>query len=116
MTIILTVIQLILRAIFLLPPPTALFLMYFWAEIIYKISLLTPLQSIVASNISLFFPEADGKLLARKLLRNFSYSIFELLCFPFFDESHLQIMVKCQNLENVDWALAERKGAIIASM
>lgn len=116
MIILLKLLQWKFKLIFLLPPAAAIRLMRLAAEITYQIARRTPIKKIVARNIEMIFPDADANPLADKLLRNVSYSIFEVLCVPFFKESHFKLVCKINGLENLDLALSKRKGAVIASM
>ena len=116
MIILIIFLQRIFNFIFKLPPPAAVYLMRFAAESAYQIARLTKVKKIAAKNIALFFPRSDTGLLADKLLRNVGYSIFEILCTPFFEEAHLKRICKINGLENLDLALAKRRGAIMISM
>jgi len=109
-------IQWIFSFIFKLPPIASIYLMRFAGEMTYRIALLTRLKKHVAGNLRLLFPEKPADELADRLLHNVAYSIFELLCVQFFTPSHFKRIVKIEGLEKLDLALAERKGAIFATM
>lgn len=112
----LVLLQLIFRFIFILPPAIAVYLMRFAGEITYQIARRTPIKQITAGNIKALFPEAGAARLADKLLRNIGYSIFEVLCTPFFTEAHLARISRLIGVENLDLALTKRKGAILVIM
>jgi len=116
MIIILNILRFFFFLLFLLPAEAALFLMYTSADLVYKIVSFTSLKKKIAGNISLFFPQAQADQLAGKLLRNVCYGIFEIICFPFFREKHIKRIVLCQNLENLDRGVAQRKGVILLAM
>lgn len=110
--IFLKIIQLFLRIIFLLPDPVPLFLMQSFANIFNQIINFIPLKKEIEKNLKFFFPQAS----ANQLLQNFSYSAFEFLSAPFFKMKHLETICQISGLENLDLALAERKGAILLTM
>lgn len=116
MLILLKTLQFIFSLIFLLPPAIAIRLMHFASEITYQIARLTKIKKVVSRNLSHFFPGADTKSLADKLLKNTSYSAFEVLCLPFFKEVHLKTLCKINGQENLDLALSRRKGVLILLM
>jgi KDO2-lipid IV(A) lauroyltransferase len=102
--------------IFLLPPGLALSLMRLSSEIVYQLAKRTPIKKTVARNLNTLFPDVPADKLADKLLRNVSYSIFEILCTPYFKEAHIKVLGKVVGLSNLDLALARRKGALIILM
>lgn len=116
MIILLKSLQGIFKIIFLLPPAAALNIMYFCGEIIFHIARLTRIKRAVSHNFGLFFPQADTSLLADKILRNTAYSIVEVLCTPFFSKTHFDLICKLSGTENIDLALAKRKGAFLITM
>ncbi|MBI5078682.1 lysophospholipid acyltransferase family protein [Candidatus Saganbacteria bacterium] len=116
MSILLQFLQWIFGLIFRLPPAAALFIMRLAGEITYRAVRLSRIKKTVAGNIGLLFPQADALTLADKLLKNVSYAVFELLCVPFLKKSHLKIICRPIGLENIDLALAGRKGIIILMM
>lgn len=116
MIILLRSLQLIFSLIFRLPAPIAVYLMRFAGETTYRIARLTPIKGIAARNVNRLFPDADGRKVADKLLRNIAYSIFEVLCTPFFNETHINLICKVNGRENIDLSLAKRKGAVILTM
>jgi len=114
--ILLKLLRLKLRLIFLLPAPMAIYLMRFAAEAVYQVVRLTPIKKTVARNFEMFFPGTSGRPKADFLLRNISYSIFELLCLPYFREEHFNRVIKVEGLENIDLALAKRNGGLFLTM
>jgi len=116
MIILLNFLQSLFGLIFFLPTAAAIYFMHFSAEITFRIACLTPIRKITARNINLLFPKVDGLLLADKLLKNVSYSIFEVLCTPFFKETHLNMIGRVDGSENLDLALAKKKGALLLIM
>lgn len=102
--------------VFWLPAPAALYLMNLAGELTYQIARLTPIKRTTARNFKMVFPAADADLLADKLLRNAGHAVFEIICAPYFRKSHLDRITRISGLENLDVALAKRKGAICLSM
>jgi KDO2-lipid IV(A) lauroyltransferase len=101
---------------FLLPPGAAVAVMRLASQLVFQIARRTPIKKIVANNLVVFFPESDCKHLADLALRNTALLIFEILCTPFFKKVHLNLIVEVVGGENLDLALAERKGALIVTM
>ena len=116
MIYLLTFLRLLMRPVFWLPAPAAIYIMRLAGEATYRIASLTPFKKTVAGNYKLVFPEADADELADKLLRNTGHSIFEIICSPYLKKSHLDRLVKIEGLGNLDLALAGRKGVICLSM
>lgn len=116
MIILLKLLQFIFGIIFRLPAPHALRLMRLAGEITYRIARLTPAKKMVIKNMQAILPGRDFGPPADQLLRNVAYSVFEMLCVPFFQETHFNSVCKINGLENVDLALSRRKGAVIVSM
>jgi len=116
MIIFIRFLQWIFGFIFRLPPSAAIYLMQFAGEATYQIARLTKIKKTAARDLKLLFPKANTDLLADKLLKNISYSIFEILCTPFFEQTHLEKICGIKGLENLDLALSKRKGALILSM
>lgn len=104
------------RLIFFLPVPAALYFMHLASEITYYLARLTPIRKKVIYYFQLVFPSANHSDLADKLLKNVAYAIFEIICAPFFKQRHLDRIIKVVGLENLDLALAQRKGAICLSL
>jgi KDO2-lipid IV(A) lauroyltransferase len=101
---------------YLLPPAAALFFMRLGSRVIYEVARRSPLKRIVEKNLLSLFPGSDAKALSDKLLQNVSLSIFEVLCTPFFNSSHVEHICEVTGTENLDLALAERKGALLLIM
>ena len=116
MIYLLSFLRLLMRPVFYLPAPAALYIMGLAGEAFYRITRLTPFKKTVAANYKMVFPEADGAELADRALRNASHTIFEIICAPYFKKSHFGRLVKIVGLENLDVALAKRQGAICLSM
>lgn len=114
--ILLKTLRSIFRLIFRLPPIAAVYIMRFAAEALFQLAKFTPLRGMVAKNYEMFFPGTDGRHNADQLLRNVSYSLFELICLPFFKEEHFARVVKLQGIENIDLALAKRSGGLFLTM
>ncbi|MBU0671798.1 MAG: lysophospholipid acyltransferase family protein [Candidatus Margulisbacteria bacterium] len=108
--------QFCFRIIFFAPVAVALNIMYAAAWLIQALARLTRLRSTVINNIAQVIPESPAALLADKLISNTSYSIFEILCVPFFKRKHYQAIIEWQGLENLTQALKEHKGVIILTM
>lgn len=102
--------------IFLLPAPTALFMLRIGGKIVFHISRLTPIKKITANNYLSLFPDKDSSQLADNLLNNISHSIFEMLCTPFFNQSHLKELFIVDGLENIEASLVKRKGVLLLTM
>ena len=116
MIILLKLLQSLFWLIFRLPPAAAIRLMQLAGEITYQLARLTPARGMVVRNIALFFPKAEAGPLADKALLSAAYSIFEVLCVPFFNDSHFKLICRIVGRENIDLALVKRKGAVIATM
>jgi KDO2-lipid IV(A) lauroyltransferase len=85
-------------------------------EAVYRLARLTPFRKTVAANYKMVFPEANADELAERALRNAGHAIFEIICAPYFNKGHLDRVTKVSGLENLDLALAQRKGAVCLSM
>lgn len=116
MVILLRTLQFIFGLIFRLPAPVALYFMHFAGEITYQVARLTPVKSMAARNVRRVLPAADSNKVADQLLKNTAYSIFELICAPFFKEAHLSLITKVAHQDNLDVALADRKGVLLLHM
>jgi lauroyl/myristoyl acyltransferase len=116
MIYLLNCLRLLMRPVFRLPAPAAIYIMKLAGEATYRIARLTPFKKTVAANYKLVFPEADAGLLADKLLRNVSHAVFEIICAPYFGKNHFSRLAKVEGLDNLDLALANRRGAICLSM
>jgi lauroyl/myristoyl acyltransferase len=112
MAIFLLALQLLFRLVFWLPVDAALAVMYATAWLISAIAVRTPVKRMVKKNIETVLKRADAEQLAGKLLGNFSRSILELLCLPFFNHHHFQRVVRFEGLEN----LPRGQGAIMLTM
>lgn len=112
MIILLKILQFCFRIIFLLPTNVALSLIHAFAWVIQAIAKKTKLKKLVIKNFKLIFPEVNAVQLADKLITNTSYSIFEMLCIPFFKRKHYDSIINWQGLENIE----NNKGAIILTM
>ena len=109
-------IQFIFGLIFRLPATLAIHSMRLAAEAVYRIARLTSIRKTVIANMRRLLPNSAAAPLADKLLRNFSHSIFEVLCAPFFQPKHLEMICKVSGTENIDLALANCKGVIFLIM
>ena len=116
MIFLLNLLQRLFRPVFFLPAGVAVYIMRLKAEAVFQIARLTGLKKTVTINFAKTFPQADAPALADKLLKNISLSIFEMICLPYFKKSHFNKISSIIGLENLDKALAERKGAICLSM
>jgi lauroyl/myristoyl acyltransferase len=90
--------------------------MYSAAWLTQAIAKATRLKKMTADNIKLVLPESDAPQLAEKLISNVSYSIYEVLCQPFFRKQHFQSILRWEGLENLENALKDKKGAIMLTM
>jgi len=106
----------IFRPVFWLPAPLAINIMRLAGELTYQIARLTPIRKTVANNFKMVLPDADPHKLADRSLSNAGYSIFEIICAPYFKRRHVDRVIKVIGIENLDAALAERKGAICLCM
>ena len=88
MIYLLNCLRLLMRPIFYLPAPAAIYIMGLAGEAFYRITRLTPFKKTVAKSYRLVFPEADGAELADRALRNASHTIFEIICAPYFKKYH----------------------------
>jgi lauroyl/myristoyl acyltransferase len=116
MIIFIKFLQIILRIVFLLPTNTALSIMYSFGWLTQAVVKKTRLKRTVIDNIKMVLPESQAESIANNLIKNVSYSVFEMICFPFFKKKHLQTIVKLQNLEYLDKAVKENMGVIIPTM
>jgi Kdo2-lipid IVA lauroyltransferase/acyltransferase len=110
MIIFLKLIQLVFRILFFLPVTVALSLMNFSALITYHIARITRLKKDTENNIRMVIPHADAKKIADQLIKNISYSIFEILCIPFFKKEHFHKTIRWQGDHHI------KKGSIILTM
>ncbi|MEA3492887.1 MAG: lysophospholipid acyltransferase family protein [Candidatus Margulisiibacteriota bacterium] len=110
MVIFLNILQLIFRIIFFLPAGIALAIMNFCALLTYYVVRVTPLRKNTENNIKLVLPHADSRTIADKLLKNTSYSIFEILCIPFFKKEHFHKKIRWHGERHL------KNGAIILTM
>ena len=106
----------IFRIIFFLPAGIALSLMYFAGWLTYQIASRTKLKSMTGENIKLLLPERRIEQIADRLIKNVSYSIFELMCLPYFGKKHFKAVFEYEGLSNIDRALKENKGAILLTL
>jgi len=112
----LKLLQFIYGLIFRLPAPAAIYLMHLAGEITFQIARLTPVKKATTANFQKIFPQANAGQLADRLLQNTAYSIFELLCLPFFQSEHFALTCKVVGQENLDLALAPGKGGLLLTM
>ncbi len=105
-----------MRPVFWLPAPLAIAIMRLAGEATYRIARLTPVRAMVVRNFKMVLPRADAPELAEKALRNAGHAAFEIICAPYFQKSHLERITKVVGLENLDVALAKRKGAVCLSL
>jgi KDO2-lipid IV(A) lauroyltransferase len=116
MTIFLKFLQFCFRIIFFAPAGIALSLMYFCGWITQAIAKKTRIKRMAMKDIRMVLPQSQAEQIAEKLIRNISYSIFEVLCIPFFRKKHYASVFKWKGLENLEQALAQGKGAMILTM
>jgi len=116
MVVFLKFLQFCFRIIFHLPAKLALSVMYGGGWVTQAVTKKTRFRKTIAENVSLVFSEKNAELIADKLIENVSYSLFELLCLPFFRDEHFRSIFKWEGLENADKALAQGKGAIFLTM
>ncbi|MDD4178592.1 MAG: lysophospholipid acyltransferase family protein [Candidatus Margulisbacteria bacterium] len=102
--------------VFLLPSTAAIWLMRGASEITYQVARLTSIKRSTAKNICRLFSDVNGDDLADKLLRNIAYSIFEILCTPFFRQTHMEKISRAVGRENIDLGLANMNGGLLLSM
>ncbi len=108
--------QYLFRLVFRLPAGTALGIMRLAGRALYRIARLTPIRKTVMANLRRIIPDCDAAPLAEKLLQNFSLSVFEFLCSPYFRAEHFERVCKLSGTDNIDLALTGRKGALLLSM
>jgi len=108
--------QFCFRIIFFAPAGIALSLMYFAGWLTQAIAKRTGLKKTVLKNIKMVLPESQAEQIADNLIKNVSYSIFELLCLPFFKKEHFRSIFKFEGLEHLDQALKQKKGAILLTL
>ena len=80
--------QFCFRIIFFAPAGIALSFMYFAGWLTQVIAKQTRLKRTIIKNIEMVLPESNAEQIADNLLKNVSYSIFELLCLPFLKKEH----------------------------
>ena len=76
--------QFCFRIIFYAPAGIALSFMYAAAWLTQAIARKTRLRKTVIQNIKTILPQSEAGRIADKLIENTAYSIFEILCVPFF--------------------------------
>ncbi len=106
----------LMRPVFWLPAPLAVYIMRLAGETTYRIARLTPVRSMVVRNYQMVLPGANADELAEKALHNAGHAAFEIICAPYFRKSHLERITKVVGLENLDVALAKRQGAVCLSL
>ena len=116
MIILLRSLQFCLRIIFYAPAGSALAAMRFFGWVTQAIAKRTRLRKTVAQNVKMVFPERNAQRIADGLIENVSYSIFELLCLPFFKDRHFKSIFRFEGQPFLDQALREGKGAILLTM
>ncbi|MBI5399240.1 glycosyltransferase family 39 protein [Candidatus Saganbacteria bacterium] len=116
MIVLLYFIQFIFRLIFFAPVTVALALMFGAAWLAAAIARQTPLKREITANYKLLLPDSPAPQLADKLISNFSQSILELICVPFFRREHFRRCFRLDNLENVRQSLKDDRGAIILTI
>ena len=102
--------------VYKLPVSAALYLTRLAGELTFQIARLTSIRGTTAKNIERVFPEANGEQLAARLLRNVGLAIFELLAVPFFQTEHFERLCRIEGRENLDLALAKRRGVLFLMM
>ena len=116
MILLLKILQGFFSLVFRLPARVALSIMYSSAWLLQAIAKMTPLKKSVINNIKLLLPQSPAKQIASKLIKNVSYSAFELLCFPFFKKEHSSPVFAFEGKDHLDQALAEKKGVILLTI
>lgn len=106
----------LMRPVFWLPAPLAISIMRLGGEAAYRIARRTPARAMVRRNFKMVLPASDAEKLAEKALHNAGHAAFEIICAPYFAKKHLERITKVVGLENLDVALAKRKGAICLSL
>jgi KDO2-lipid IV(A) lauroyltransferase len=101
---------------FILPPKAALAIMRLKAWSVYQIARCTPLKRIVAGNIHMVLPDSPAGVIADKLLRNASQSIFEVICIPFFRPPHYASVFRWDGIEKLSHALKDNHGVILLTL
>jgi KDO2-lipid IV(A) lauroyltransferase len=110
------ILQAILRPTFWLPAGFAVACLRFFARLIQVIVKISPLRREIEANIKLVLPGAPARQIANKLIDNYSYSIMEVLCIPFFKKKHFARCFKAEKTENIKKGLAAGRGAIILTI
>lgn len=108
--------QLIFRIIFLTPASFSLFVMHSAGWITQFIVKQTKVKTMVSGNVKSVLPQSNADQIADQLIENTSYSLFEILCLPFFSQKHHQIINKLEGIENLQNALKAGKGVILLTM
>lgn len=116
MIVLLKSIQFLLRIIFFLPAGLALSIMNAFAWLTQIITNRTRLKKTVAENIKMLLPQSKIDLLAERLIKNMSQTLFEVLSIPFFRKKHFQRIIKWQGEHHIEHALKEGKGVIILTI
>lgn len=108
--------QFCFRIIFYAPAGMALSCMYAAGWLTQAIAKKTRLRKTVLDNVKMVISKGNIEWIADRLIENVSYSIFELLCLPFFKKEHFQRIFKFEGLTYLEQALKEEKGAILLTM
>jgi len=106
----------LMRPVFWLPAPVAVKIMRLAGAATWRLARLTPVRPMVVRNFKMVLPRADAETLADRALRNAGHAVFEIICAPYFKQAHLELITRVVGIENLDVALAKRKGAICLSL
>ena len=116
MIILIKFLQLIFRIIFYGPANVALRIMHSAGWLLQTIAKKTRFKRTVIKNIKMVLPQSPANQIANKLIENTSYSIFEMLCVPFFKKEHFKKVVSWQGDHRINESLAKGCGVIILTM
>jgi len=116
MSILIQFLQLIFRLIFRLPANLALSFMHGASWLLQAMAKKTGFKTTVANNVKSVLPQSNATQISEKLIKNTAYSIFEVLCHPFFKKEHYQSICKLEGAENIAFALKEGRGVILLTM
>src|SRR3989339_264009 len=97
----------------------ALFTMYAFAWLCHLLIRNLPIKKLIARNYTLVFPQLPSHRatqLANNLIKNTCYSILEIICIPFFNKKHYDLVFKIEGQENLDKGLGQGKGVILLTL
>ncbi len=109
-------IQTLFWVIFFLPAVIALNIMYAAAETLYQIARRTRFKRTVTNNVRMVLPQSDTEHIADRLIKNISYSVFEVICAPFFKNKHFHRIFGVKGIADLEHAMENKKGVVMITL